>query len=130
MPALSGDSRSRQPRSAAAKVSTLPPAKWLCQGHLRLWPPVRDADHHDANRRKKRAGPMRAVRLTPEGLRMEDIPLAGDGMALSVVSTGICGTDVAYLDRPFPGQRAFTLGHEAAGYVDGTPYVVRSTLSC
>ena len=59
---------------------------------------------------------MRAVRRTAKGVEVVDVerPL-GQGIRVRVVSSGICGTDVANARR---GPIAVTLGHEFAGYTD------------
>jgi threonine dehydrogenase-like Zn-dependent dehydrogenase len=59
---------------------------------------------------------MRAVINTKDGIRVVDAAdPGGDGVRLSVVSAGICGTDVSFAAA---GVSGFIFGHEFAG-VDG-----------
>jgi len=72
---------------------------------------------------------VRAVRVTPEGVRVLDVPEpTGGGATLQVTASGICGSDLHLVARgPFP----VTLGHEFAGrLVDGTAVAVDPSQPC
>ncbi|MFI0416727.1 zinc-binding dehydrogenase [Spongiactinospora sp. 9N601] len=70
---------------------------------------------------------MRAVMNTEDGIRTVDVEEPdGDGVRLSVVSAGICGTDVNFAAR---GVTGYIYGHEFAGVAtDGHPYFVEPTI--
>jgi threonine dehydrogenase-like Zn-dependent dehydrogenase len=70
---------------------------------------------------------MQAVMNTDDGIRVVDADEpAGDGVRLSVVSAGICGTDVSFAAAGITG---FIYGHEFAGVDDnGTGYFVEPNI--
>lgn len=70
---------------------------------------------------------MRAVMNTDDGIRVADTDEPGGaGIRLSVVSAGICGTDVGFAAAGITG---FIYGHEFAGVADdGTGYFVEPTI--
>src|SRR5437660_8867851 len=71
---------------------------------------------------------MRAVRNTDSGVRVVEVEEpVGDGVLMSIASSSICGTDIAFVSAGFTG---FTIGHEFAGYVDGVPFAVDPSISC
>src|SRR3569833_2026162 len=73
---------------------------------------------------------VKAVRLTPTGLRVTETELTAPGATVTVAAAGICGTDVMFAAGLLPGADTFTLGHEVAGYVEGEPYAVRTSVTC
>ena len=72
---------------------------------------------------------MRAVRNTSEGVRVVELPEPeGDGERVSIVSAGICGSDLSMISMGMP---ACTIGHEMAGVLeDGTPVAVEPIFAC
>jgi threonine dehydrogenase-like Zn-dependent dehydrogenase len=71
---------------------------------------------------------VRAVRNTDNGIAVVDGPEpAGDGPVLEVRASSICGTDLGFVAM---GAQGFTLGHEFAGLVDGTPYAIEPAIYC
>jgi threonine dehydrogenase-like Zn-dependent dehydrogenase len=70
---------------------------------------------------------MHAVMNTDDGIRVVDADEpSGAGVRLSVVSAGICGTDVSLVAEGITG---FIYGHEFAGVDDnGTGYFVEPTI--
>jgi threonine dehydrogenase-like Zn-dependent dehydrogenase len=70
---------------------------------------------------------MRAVTNTDNGIRVVDVgDPGGTGVRLSVVSAGICGTDVTFAGVGISG---FIYGHEFAGVdPDGKAYFVEPTI--
>jgi threonine dehydrogenase-like Zn-dependent dehydrogenase len=73
---------------------------------------------------------VKAVRLTPTGLRVTETELTAPCATVTVAAAGICGTDVMFVAGLLPSAATFTLGHEVAGYVDGEPYAVRTSVTC
>jgi threonine dehydrogenase-like Zn-dependent dehydrogenase len=71
---------------------------------------------------------MRAVRNDEKGIHVVEQPEPeGDGVLVEIASCGICGTDLGFLAM---GPLPFTLGHEFAGFVDGTPYAIEPMTRC
>lgn len=72
---------------------------------------------------------MRAVVNTDDGISVVDADEpSGAGVRLSVVSAGICGTDVSFVAAGITG---FIYGHEFAGVdASGTGYFVEPNLYC
>ena len=72
---------------------------------------------------------MRAVRRTGAGVEIVDVERpSGQGVRVRVVSSGICGTDVANSKL---GPLPVTLGHEFAGYTDdGRLVAVEPIVTC
>jgi threonine dehydrogenase-like Zn-dependent dehydrogenase len=72
---------------------------------------------------------MRAVRNTPAGVEVVDVPSPrGDGVRIRPAAIGICQTDVNLLKL---GPRPITLGHEVAGVTeDGTPVAIEPLVPC
>lgn len=72
---------------------------------------------------------MRAVRHTPEGVRVVDVARpTGEGVVVRPRAISICQTDVNMLRF---GPRALTLGHEFAGFTaDGRPVAVEPLIPC
>lgn len=72
---------------------------------------------------------MRAVRNTPDGIRVVDVPAPdGPGVRVRVRSAGICGSD---LEMVRTGLAANTLGHEVAGVLDdGAAVAVHPFVPC
>ena len=72
---------------------------------------------------------MRAVRNTPDGVTVVEIPEpSGDGVRIHPRSVSICQTDVNLLRL---GPRDLTIGHEFAGVTDdGTPVTVEPLDPC
>jgi threonine dehydrogenase-like Zn-dependent dehydrogenase len=72
---------------------------------------------------------VRAVRTTAEGVGVVTVPdPAGTGVRVSVVTSGICGSDLHLVAL---GPSEVTLGHEFAGTLeDGTPVAVLPAVSC
>ena len=71
---------------------------------------------------------MRAVRNDENGIHVVEQPEpVGDGVLVEIASCGICGTDLGFLAM---GPLPFTLGHEFAGFVDGTPYAIEPMTRC
>jgi 2-desacetyl-2-hydroxyethyl bacteriochlorophyllide A dehydrogenase len=72
---------------------------------------------------------MRAVRNTPEGIAVVDVPVPdGPGVRVRVRSAGICGSD---LEMVRTGLAVATLGHEFAGVLDdGRAVAVHPFVAC
>ncbi|MFI6395713.1 zinc-binding dehydrogenase [Nonomuraea sp. NPDC050540] len=71
---------------------------------------------------------MLVVRNTADGIQVQDVvDPEGPGVRLDIASTGICGTDVAFVAN---GHQGFTYGHEFAGTVDGAAFVVEPSIYC
>jgi threonine dehydrogenase-like Zn-dependent dehydrogenase len=72
---------------------------------------------------------VRAVRTGNEGVGVVTVPDApGDGVAVSVTASGICGSDLHLVSF---GPSEVTLGHEFCGTLeDGTPVAVLPTVPC
>ncbi len=72
---------------------------------------------------------MRAVRATSDGVAVVSAPdPQGEGMRVSVVAAGICGSDLHMVAM---GPSRVILGHEFAGRLDdGTPVAVLPLVSC
>jgi threonine dehydrogenase-like Zn-dependent dehydrogenase len=72
---------------------------------------------------------MRAVRNTPDGVRVIEAPAPStDGVRVQVKSASICGSDLHMLQM---GPLPFTLGHEFGGVLaDGTPVAVDPAEHC
>ena len=69
---------------------------------------------------------MRAVRNTHQGIRVIDTEPGHDGVRVSVVSSGICGSDLHLVSF---GPSTVTLGHEFCGRLDdGTAVAVLPVL--
>src|SRR3954452_573812 len=76
-----------------------------------------------------RLGPMRAVRNTPDGVQVVDVPVPdGPGARVRVRSAGICGSDLEMIRT---GLSTTTIGHEIAGVLDdGRAVAVHPFVSC
>lgn len=68
---------------------------------------------------------MQALRLFPEGMRSEDVPVPvpqGSQVRLKVAGAGACHSDLHVVEAAahgkLPWAMPFTLGHEIAGWVD------------
>ncbi|MEY2620833.1 MAG: hypothetical protein RIT26_653 [Pseudomonadota bacterium] len=48
-----------------------------------------------------------------------------DEMRVRLVATGLCHTDIAMLNRPFPVEQPIVLGHEGAGVVEAVGSAIR-----
>ncbi len=78
-------------------------------------------------RRTQDAGPgaVRALRLTPLGPLLDEVPKPAPGpgeVLLKVAGAGACHSDLHLMDDLAPGTLPwppFTLGHETAGWVEG-----------
>jgi 2-desacetyl-2-hydroxyethyl bacteriochlorophyllide A dehydrogenase len=72
---------------------------------------------------------MRAVRNTPEGVRVVKVPEStGEGVRVWVRSASICGSDLHMLGL---GPSPWTLGHEFGGVIaDGSPVAVDPAEHC
>ncbi len=72
---------------------------------------------------------MRGVRCTDDGIRVVTTDAEpGGGVRVSVVSSGICGSDLHLVSF---GPSAVTLGHEFSGRLDdGTPVAVLPVVRC
>lgn len=72
---------------------------------------------------------MRAVRTGTGGIGVVTVPDApGEGIAVSVAASGICGSDLHLVSL---GPSAVTIGHEFSGTLeDGTPVAVLPAVSC
>ncbi len=71
---------------------------------------------------------MRAVRIAGDGVEVTEVDEpAGPGLVVDVVSSSICGTDLALVAA---GLGGFTLGHEFVGTVDGVAYAIEPTFYC
>jgi threonine dehydrogenase-like Zn-dependent dehydrogenase len=72
---------------------------------------------------------VRGVRNTGEGIRVIDLAdEPGEGVRVSVVSSGICGSDLHLISF---GPSEVTLGHEFGGCLDdGSPVAVVPVLTC
>lgn len=72
---------------------------------------------------------MRAVRNTPEGIAVVEVPAPdGAGTRVRVRSASICGSDLEMIRT---GMAAVTLGHEIAGTLDdGTAVAVHPFVAC
>jgi len=73
---------------------------------------------------------MRAVRYTPNGIDVIDVPSPqGDGVRVRMRSAGICGSDLHMLEHGY--HPPVTLGHELAGELtDGTPVAIEPLVPC
>jgi 2-desacetyl-2-hydroxyethyl bacteriochlorophyllide A dehydrogenase len=73
---------------------------------------------------------MRAVRFEGGAVRLVDAPRpGGPGARVRIRGCGICGSDLAILERGFP--LAGTPGHELAGELDdGTPVAIEPIAAC
>ncbi|MEZ5741447.1 MAG: NAD(P)-dependent alcohol dehydrogenase [Burkholderiaceae bacterium] len=65
---------------------------------------------------------VRAAVLHRQGgdLKFEDLTLTdlrADEVLVKLVATGLCHTDLSFVERPFPVDKPIVLGHEGAGYV-------------
>lgn len=72
---------------------------------------------------------MRGVRNTGEGIRVVEVAdQPGEGVRVSVASSGICGSDLHLISF---GPSEVTLGHEFGGRLDdGSPVAVVPVLTC
>jgi len=72
---------------------------------------------------------MRAVRKTPAGIEVVDVPAPeGPGVRVRVGAVGICGSDLSVVAA---ASWPYTLGHEIAGHLDdGTPVAVEPLVPC
>jgi threonine dehydrogenase-like Zn-dependent dehydrogenase len=71
---------------------------------------------------------MRAVRNTPDGIRVVDVPdVEASGERVAIRAASICGSDFNYIAA---GTR-FTLGHELSGMTaDGRAIAIEGTTAC
>lgn len=65
---------------------------------------------------------MRAAVLRESGLNVEDVSIdepEGAEVRVRTIASGLCHSDLHFIDGSWPAQYPVVLGHEAAGVVDG-----------
>lgn len=69
------------------------------------------------------------IQKTGGPITLEDLILSSlnpDEVLVKLVATGVCHTDVSFVNRPFLADKPIILGHEGAGYVEAVGAQVTS----